>query len=318
MRFTEDGKLRHTPAIEDHVVPLARVIDAEVRILGSAFLIGPRGYALTARHCVPDDITHFKVLFGTDRGVTAVEPIAQIEHHPTEDVSLLKFTTVDAWLGMLRLNAEPRNPGEEFEAWGYPQVTYNSRVVEGKVRESPQMVYDRGYIRRRRDDPHLPNVRGKFLYELSTRPGAGYSGSPICAYDPRGSKSWSVIGIYIGEQGSGQTHLDVLDDGRVVAQPPGEVRIIAHHRMHYSDSDGGDVKTRMVFELNDGHIVTKAPAPITVVRQIELGGTYFGYAARAADFGSWVPTMLGHSLLVEANPPPGVEPVRVGPQDLAG
>lgn len=317
MRFATDGSLEHTPAIGDHVVPLARVANGEVRILGSAFLIGPRGYALTAHHCVPDDIEHFKVLFATDRGPVAVEPIAQVEHHPTEDVSLLKFTTVDSWWGMLRLDANLRNPGEEFEAWGYPQVTYTAKIVDSKVRESPQMVYDRGYIRRRRDRENLPNLKGHFLYELSTRPGAGYSGSPICAYEPSGSKSWRVIGIYIGEQGTGQTHLDVLADGRVVADAPAGVRVVGTHRMHYSDTEGGELKTRMVFELSDGHITTKTPDPTTVVRQIEIGGTYFGYAARAADFGTWVPSMLGHSLLVEANPAAGAEPIRLGPGDMA-
>ncbi|MEU8001080.1 serine protease [Catellatospora sp. NPDC049111] len=316
MRFASDGTLEHTPAIEDHVVPLASVVDGEVRILGSAFLIGTRGYALTARHCVPNDIEHFKVLFATDRRAVAVEPIAQVEHHPTEDVSLLRFTTVDAWWGMLRLDCGQRNPGEEFEAWGYPEVTYTSTVVNGRLRESPQMVYDRGYIRRWRDRQDLPKVKGDHLYELSTRPGAGYSGSPICAYEPNGSKSWQVIGVYIGEQGTGQTLLDVLADGRVVAETPADVRIVGSHRMHYSDSDGGVVQTRLVFELSDGHLTTKAPGPTRVVRQITVGGAYFGYAARAADFGSWVPSMLGHSLFVEANPAAGATPLRLGPQDI--
>ncbi|MFK4084166.1 trypsin-like peptidase domain-containing protein [Kribbella sp. NPDC020789] len=218
---------------------------------GSAFIVGTRGYALTAGHCLPGPGETLAGLFliaeqynGSIRGRWALEPIATHESHPREDVGILRLTTPALPCAFLRLSARRRDPETEYQSWGYPERGYDYINVpeEGRRLPRPDLIYTKGYVRRVVDRAGVfPSARGSALLEVSEVAGAGCSGSPVVEYVPADHAAarpkWAVIGIYIGEQ------------------------------------------TR-------------------------VGGTSVGVVASSAGFGTWEPTMLGHSLIVEANPTP--------------
>jgi hypothetical protein len=247
-----DGVLVRTQSIHDHVFPLVtRHSNGTESMAGTAFIVGTRGYALTAGHCLPGPDETLSGMFliaephnGSMRGRWALEPIAAHESHPREDVGILRLTTPALPCAFLRLSARRRGPETEYQSWGYPERGYDyiNLPEEGRPLPRPDLIYTKGYVRRvvNRAGVFL-SARGAALLEVSEVAGAGCSGSPVVEYVPAdrlaATPRWAVIGIYIGEQ-------------------------------------------------------------------VRVGGDSVGVVASAADFGTWEPTMLGHSLIDEANPTP--------------
>ena len=85
--------------VRDFVVPLCNLeIDADRRALqngsnlaGTAFLIGDRGFALTAAHVIDQTVDHRRyALVATKEGERSVfhaVKVLEAEKHPTEDVA---------------------------------------------------------------------------------------------------------------------------------------------------------------------------------------------------------------------------------------
>jgi uncharacterized protein CbrC (UPF0167 family) len=147
--------------IRDHIFPLCVAEGGEMKgLLGTAFTIGSRGYALTAAHCIPRDATGLTGLF------TVGEPsewhgisVGQVERHPTEDVALLQLGG-SGWRSIFTLSPAWHGSTLQYRMFGYPEDTYHEIVEAGQAKTRPDLVYVEGYVRRRVTTVELPSIRG--------------------------------------------------------------------------------------------------------------------------------------------------------------
>ena len=85
---------RQVDVIRNYVFPIAPTEPTEegpwklISLLGTGFLIGNRGVALTAAHVVKDTTTGLAALFVGDEGWEALA-VALVEQHPGEDVAVV-------------------------------------------------------------------------------------------------------------------------------------------------------------------------------------------------------------------------------------
>lgn len=187
--------------IRDFVFPLA-VIPANhqgplkvERILGTAFLIGRRGFALTARH-VLESIEGKRIvgMFALPDGTWKTFDVRAMERHPSLDVALVQLEG-ESWKSIFRLKNGWAGATTRYRCFGYPddatfELNYNRSVL---VR--PDLVYTEGYVRRR--FPHaLPSIAGDLFLELSDVAGTGCSGAPVTEMGADGS----IVGIYVCEK----------------------------------------------------------------------------------------------------------------------
>jgi hypothetical protein len=171
---------------------------------GTGFLIGSRGFALTAGHVAKRLSTDSAVAaFVVPDGGWYGFSIIAAELHPTEDVAVIRLDrnlSGQPWhswmLPVVRWEGASRNYG----LFGYPEDVYHEVVVDGIARGRPDLVFSQGHIRRRLTDIPLDNIKGCNFFELSQIAGSGCSGSPILCWPP--GSVWEVIGIYCGERAS--------------------------------------------------------------------------------------------------------------------
>ena len=106
-----------TDRIRDSVFPLVEVAsNAEGSVafgglLGTGFMIGMRGYALTARH-VLDGAPDARALFVAVDGTWTAVPLVSTELHDVEDVAVIRLTG-DGWgstLTSVRPTSERHSP----------------------------------------------------------------------------------------------------------------------------------------------------------------------------------------------------------------
>jgi hypothetical protein len=193
-------------AVRDFIFPLAVVSRSPEglslqRVVGTGFLVGTRGFGLTAAHVVPQSQSELAAMFVAG-GHWVAALVRDAETHPTEDVAVL------------RLDANPELPGAfsspfyfrktwvgsgwDYMLWGYPEEVYfevlEQRSVDGTVPVRPDLVCSKGYVRRRLS-MELPGIRGSGFFEISDPAGSGCSGSPVF-----GANGWDVVGIYVGER----------------------------------------------------------------------------------------------------------------------
>ncbi len=200
--------------VRDFIFPICEYqIDAHSNIpsfkqmLGTAFLIGSRGYALTAAHVLTSlsKTSLIGGLFVDSDNKWCINPLKQFNLHPKEDLAVFQLNkppppppprpspllVSDEWVGS-SLN---------FMSFGYPQdilhEDYENRDEMGRVLQRPNEVYIEGYIRRRLT-LNLPSIKGSSFLELSTLVGKGFSGSPII--EKQAGTFWQVIGIYVAEK----------------------------------------------------------------------------------------------------------------------
>jgi len=191
-------------AIRDYIFPLVTVVPhgddvAYGRFLGTGFLIGSRGMALTAGHVVSavEPGAHVAALFADLDGGWHAQTARSWEVHPTEDVAVLSLDG-GPWRSFLRLAGTWEGQTLHYRLFGYPQDTLIEVVRDGRVVPRPDLIYSEGYIRRRITDLKIPTVRGAQLFELSAVAGRGCSGSPVLKIT--GTGPWEVIGIYVNER----------------------------------------------------------------------------------------------------------------------
>lgn len=192
--------------IRDFIFPIAIATKHEdgynfERFLGTGFLIGNRGYALTASHVVYKSESLVGMFIGEDRGWYAFE-IEVCEHHPTQDVALIKFIN-GKWSSIFEFSSEHVHAGLEYSLSGYPtdalHEDLNNGDISGRIKPRPDMIYSKGHIRRRISwNLNIPGVKGDAFIELSAVAGSGCSGSPVFKIIP--NKQYEVLGIYTGER----------------------------------------------------------------------------------------------------------------------
>jgi hypothetical protein len=190
-------------AIRDYVLPIAsaEIIDGKTKltILGSAFLIGSQGFALTARHVILNsENAKLIAMFTPQSGGWFAVDITAREMHPSEDVALVELDEIDgtSWKSFFRLSNSFENASCKYRLWGYPDDATFELIANNQVLIRPDLVYNEGYIRRRYTGA-VPAIRGTSFFELSEIAGTGASGGPVYKFT---KPVWDVIGVYVGEK----------------------------------------------------------------------------------------------------------------------
>jgi hypothetical protein len=172
--------------------------------LGTGFLIGSEGYALTAAHVVDVKIELNQAIVALfidkKNNKWKIFNADKVDIHPTEDVAVLKMRDGKWYSTDVRVNFEMQFASFEYQLFGYPSINlYEEIYVKdqfGKVLGRPDLIYSKGHIRRRISF-NLPAIKGNCFYELSEPIGAGCSGSPLFRLK---NGIWEVIGIYIADK----------------------------------------------------------------------------------------------------------------------
>jgi hypothetical protein len=208
--FTQTGK------IADYVFPLVKAkrnaaghYDYE-ELIGTGFIIGQGGFALTAAHVIEqcfDDLKDDGVIIALFWGGAGwyVSEIHIHEKHPTEDVGIIKLSPGN-WKSIMTISDEPEYSACEYQCWGYPHETAKEvQQLYQDVIERPDLIFTQGYVRRRITRELYPTMifRGTQFYELSEQVGGGNSGAPVVLKKSIGQEYWKVLGIYIGEKVNG-------------------------------------------------------------------------------------------------------------------
>jgi hypothetical protein len=172
------------------------------KLLGTGFLIGKKGFALTASHIFKDTDEYLKVAAFIDEDKWVIHPILSTESHPNEDVSIIKLSG-DDWRSPFRVSTEWQGGWKDYLTCGYPMDVAYENIIDspiGKiVATKPEMVHTRGYIRRIiSKNLEISNIKGNSFYELSTLAGKGYSGGPI--FHITNGRVWEIMGIYVAEK----------------------------------------------------------------------------------------------------------------------
>ena len=157
---------------------------------------------LTASHIFKNLEEYYKFAVFVDNGKWVICPIMSIEHHPTEDVGIIKLNG-DEWKSPFRISTEWQGGWKDYLTCGYPIDVVYENIINGPNGRTavpkPELVHTKGYIRRIvNKNLDIADVRGTSFYELSTLAGKGYSGGPIFYIDAL--KIWNVMGIYTAEK----------------------------------------------------------------------------------------------------------------------
>jgi hypothetical protein len=189
-----------SPLIRDVVLPVVTTTPdgdglALQHFLGSGFLIGPRGYALTAAHIIPPEADGLAVLTASGAEWRA-HVVEGCEAHPTQDVAVLKVVEP---LTPSRISVAGAWEGQSlpYRSWGYPESVMYEIVDNGVARPRPDLVYTQGYIRRR-VSWSLSALVGSQFFELSEAAGGGCSGGPVLRMDA--GDRWLLVGVYVGQR----------------------------------------------------------------------------------------------------------------------
>lgn len=171
-------------------------------LLGTGFLIGKRGFALTASHVIGARTINMAAMFVSAENKWAAFLIENLEHHPIEDACVLKLPA-GTWKSPFRMRREWEGAWCDYLMCGYPIDALHEDLSHMDdnhiVKARPDLVHSKGHIRRRMSiDLHIPSVKGQSFFELSTVAGRGCSGGPVFVLTH--VKAWDVLGIYIGEK----------------------------------------------------------------------------------------------------------------------
>ena len=205
IRLKADNMFTQSDQIRDYVFPIATVASIDnsfafKEFLGTGFLIGNRGFALTAAHVVQQfDNQEIVAMFVLDSGEWLGVPIKNFEMHKHEDVAVIKVQG-NTWKSLFKLSNTFEGSAVKYRMFGYPDDIIHEIVSGGRAQPRPDLIYTEGYVRRRVSF-ELPAVIGTSFFELSDVAGPGCSGSPIFKFT---KPTWDVIGIYVGEKINGR------------------------------------------------------------------------------------------------------------------
>ena len=142
------------------------------------------------------------------------------EKHPQEDVAIVRLQK-PPWSSWLTVTGSSGHQACEYDAWGYPvSVAESAATFEEAGLERPELIYTRGYVRRRisRELP-ISIFRGSAFYELSQQGGAGCSGGPVIMRTSLGQSMWKVFGVYVAEAASPPVAYAVRSDSFHLWEP---------------------------------------------------------------------------------------------------
>jgi len=184
----------------------SEVLSPPRELVGTGFLIGANGFALTAAHVIDQLIETRKdneVLSTHLLDGNGLHPFLIVDHekHPTEDVGILRLENHNL-KSFLAISNKRYLHSTPYIAWGYPRETAEELLF---IRENadlfPDIIFIEGYIRRViHHELRLTIFKGNRFYEVSDLGGPGYSGSPVIAKNSLNMNLWEVLGIYIGEK----------------------------------------------------------------------------------------------------------------------
>jgi hypothetical protein len=200
--------------IPEIIVPLmvaeyddaSKKLSSARELIGTGFIIGVNGFALTAAHVI-DQLNEAKkeseLIFTHLQNSSGFHPfsITEFEKHPHEDVGIIKLSNpnLKSWL---HISKERYLHSTPYMAWGFPRENAEElKDIRENAHLFPDLIYTEGYIRRVIHHELRSIVFiGKRFYEVSDLGGAGYSGSPVLDKKTVSGRTWQVIGIYIGEK----------------------------------------------------------------------------------------------------------------------
>lgn len=170
--------------------------------LGTGFLIGNRGFAITASHVIAKREEHIAAMFVSQENCWVAFVIQNVEHHPCEDVCILRLPG-ESWKSPFRMRKQWEGASHDYHMFGYPiDVLHEdlSRMdAESRITPRPDLIFTKGYIRRRVTmDLQIPGVKGTNFFEISEVAGRGCSGAPVFMLTPE--RAWDVLGVYVGEK----------------------------------------------------------------------------------------------------------------------
>lgn len=195
--------------VRDFVFPIVTVGSTKHKgelgyksFLGTGFLIGKRGFAITASHVIGGFQKDIAAMFVSHENAWVAFLIQNIEHHPSEDVCLLKLLG-GSWKSPFRMRKEWEGAWHDYLMCGYPFDVLHEDLskmdIAHLVAPRPDLIHTKGHIRRRVSmDLKIPGVKGRNFFELSTVAGRGCSGAPVFMQTPE--RAWDVLGIYVGEK----------------------------------------------------------------------------------------------------------------------
>lgn len=208
--------------VRNCVVSVARIettggIARIVATHGTAFQIGTRGYALTAKHVIAGKPQPLVALTMAEAGGWTWTRVVASEMHPSEDVAIIKLEAGACRSGF------PLSNGVELASSRYRIYAYPGHAtrLEAAKGQFPDLVYTEGYIRRRYSASVYPStgssspagaarIGGTAFFELSQLAGTGSSGGPVFDLaDPL-----TVIGIYSAEKHTPQ--VITTDDKQII------------------------------------------------------------------------------------------------------
>jgi len=204
----EQGLQDRLAQVRHCVVAVARIdagggIARIVSTHGTAFLIGNRGFALTAKHVIAGKSKPLAALTMAEASGWTWSNIVASETHPAEDVAILRLDPGSCKSGF-QLGSSVVMASSRYRIFGYPSDATRFETASG---EFPDLVYTEGYIRRRYSASLSPllgssspagrsRVAGTSFFELSQIAGTGTSGGPV--FDL--AEPMTVIGIYSAEK----------------------------------------------------------------------------------------------------------------------
>lgn len=205
--------------VRDYIFPIItakQISNDEIKLtgfLGTGFLIGKRGFAITAYHTVENFHKNWDALFENKEGIGVLFidnknkfislSIDSIEPHPTEDIAILHIKNNNySWQTPFRISNKKEFGWKDFFLGGYPDdVVWEKEVIttEGKIiLARPDLVSVKGYVRRNfSENLNIKGIKGNSFYELNAIAGKGCSGSPV--YECKNG-IWNVFGVYTAEK----------------------------------------------------------------------------------------------------------------------
>ena len=190
--------------VRDYVLPIGVVKQNDagdgielVKFLGTGFLIGSEGFLITAAHVVELDLIEGEILAAMmvhEDGSWTGHNFSHAEKHPNQDIAILKMH--NCFQSPLIIQDADIRSASEYHMFGYPvDAMYElTHPQTGRAHGRPDLVYYKGYVRRRMSFP-IFSMTGDAFYELSEPAHKGCSGSPVFQIK---HTVWNVIGVYLG------------------------------------------------------------------------------------------------------------------------